>query len=161
VRGMSPGLETNNPAIVAVFHLALRHQGLVVLSIVAVAWVTLNVLRTQQFRRAALDDGPPVPRLSGRIREPSALRLLRISFGLIFLLDKSATVSRRLCVIGGTGSDCRRTPPPPGDTVTNTVTVALDVATTNTDALVVEGNTMTVWTSMGGHMNGYRGRSHT
>ncbi len=90
--GMSPGPKTNNSNIVAVFHSALLHQGLVVLLILAVAGVTLNVRRTQQFRRARGDDGPPAPRPSGRLRQPSARRLLRISFGLIFVLEKSATV---------------------------------------------------------------------
>ena len=38
--GMSAGLKTNNSNIVAAFHSALLHQGLVVLLIAAVAGVT-------------------------------------------------------------------------------------------------------------------------
>lgn len=155
--GMSPGPKTNNSNIVAAFHSALLHQGLVVLLILAVAGVMLNVLRTQQFRRALGDDGPPAPRPSGRLREPSARRLLRISFALIFVSETSATVSTRPSVIDGPGSDWRHTPPPPGDPAT----VAFDVTTTTIDALVVQYNTMTVWTSNGGHVTGCRGRSDT
>ena len=56
--GMSPGPKTNHSNIVATFRSALLHQGLVVLLILAVAGVTLNVRRTQQFHRARGDDGP-------------------------------------------------------------------------------------------------------
>ena len=51
--GMGTGLRTNDPTIVSAFHTALLHQGLIVLLILAVAGITLNVLRTLQFRRAA------------------------------------------------------------------------------------------------------------
>jgi cytochrome oxidase Cu insertion factor (SCO1/SenC/PrrC family) len=87
VPGMSPGLKTNNSNIVSAFHSALLHQGLLVLLILAVAGITLNVLRSQQFRRAVRDDGAPTARPAGSIGEPAARRLLRISFGLIWLFD--------------------------------------------------------------------------
>ena len=86
--GMGTGLRTNDPIIVSAFHTALLHQGLIVLLILAVAGITLNVLRTLQFRRAAGDEagnqgviGPEAP------PESSARRLLRVSFGLIWILD--------------------------------------------------------------------------
>jgi cytochrome oxidase Cu insertion factor (SCO1/SenC/PrrC family) len=85
---MSTGLTTNDKTIVAAFHSALVHQGLIVLLILAVAGVTLNVLRSLQARHAArfpLDQ--PAPRQPVRLPEPSARRLLRISFGLIWVFD--------------------------------------------------------------------------
>jgi cytochrome oxidase Cu insertion factor (SCO1/SenC/PrrC family) len=88
VPGMSAGLKTNNSNIVAAFHSALLHQGLVVLLILAVAGITLNVLRSAQFRRSVGEAGGtqgPLPPRPGR--QPSARRLLRISFGLIWLFD--------------------------------------------------------------------------
>jgi cytochrome oxidase Cu insertion factor (SCO1/SenC/PrrC family) len=81
---MSTGLKNNNPTIVSAFTTALFHQGLVVLLILAAAGITLNVLRTLQFRRGSRQDGeggrPIAP-------EPPARRILRISFGLIWILD--------------------------------------------------------------------------
>ena len=86
--GMGTGLRTNDPTIVSAFHSALLHQGLIVLLILAVAGITLNVLRSLQFRRAARssDSSPGVIRPEGS-PEPAARRLLRISFGLIWLFD--------------------------------------------------------------------------
>jgi cytochrome oxidase Cu insertion factor (SCO1/SenC/PrrC family) len=85
---MGTGLKTNNSTIVAAFHSALLHQGLVVLFILALAGVTLNVLRSLQFRRAvaAAGTGAEAPRPQ-RSPEASARRLLRVSFGLIWLFD--------------------------------------------------------------------------
>ena len=62
--GMGTGLRTNDPIIVSAFHTALLHQGLIVLLILAVAGVTLNVLRTLQLRRASggADGNPGVTR---------------------------------------------------------------------------------------------------
>jgi cytochrome oxidase Cu insertion factor (SCO1/SenC/PrrC family) len=86
--GMGTGLKTNDPIIVSAFHTALLHQGLIVLLLVAVAGVTLNVLRTLQFRRTAGGaDGAPRPGRPQHAPEPTARRLLRVSFGLIWILD--------------------------------------------------------------------------
>jgi cytochrome oxidase Cu insertion factor (SCO1/SenC/PrrC family) len=88
---MNTGLSTNNPAIVTAFHASLLHQGLFVLLVAALVAVCWNVLRSVQFRRAssgAAGSGrpsatlvPPVP------AEPVARRLLRVSFGLIWVFD--------------------------------------------------------------------------
>ena len=86
--GMSTGLKTNNPTIVSALHTALLHQGLVVLLILAVAGITLNALRTLQFRGYARDaERPPALAQPSGPPEPAARRLLRISFGLLWLLD--------------------------------------------------------------------------
>jgi cytochrome oxidase Cu insertion factor (SCO1/SenC/PrrC family) len=84
--GMDTGLSTNNPAIVAAFQAALLHQGLVALLVLAVVAMAWNVLRTAQYRRAGAGAAGAFPLPSGR-PEPVARRLLRVSFGLIWILD--------------------------------------------------------------------------
>ncbi len=84
--GMNTGLSTNNPAIVSAFQAALLHQGLVVLLIVALVAVAWNILRSVQYRRATGGPGPAFPIPWSR-PEPTARRLLRVSFGLIWILD--------------------------------------------------------------------------
>jgi len=87
VPGMGTGLRTNDSTIVTAFHSALLHQGLIVLFILAVAGVTLNALRSLQFRRAASAGSAPPSPPAERPPESPARRLLRISFGLIWLFD--------------------------------------------------------------------------
>ncbi|HMK97794.1 MAG TPA: SCO family protein [Acidimicrobiales bacterium] len=85
---MSSGLSTNNPAIVSAFQSALLNQGLIVLLILALVAVAWNVLRSAQYRRArALAAEAPVLPLVPSRPEPAARRLLRVSFGLIWVLD--------------------------------------------------------------------------
>jgi cytochrome oxidase Cu insertion factor (SCO1/SenC/PrrC family) len=88
VPGMSTGLKENDSTIVAAFHAALLHQALIALFILAVAGVTLNLFRSLQLRRAAAtassSQAPPRPT---NPPESSARRLLRISFGVIWILD--------------------------------------------------------------------------
>jgi cytochrome oxidase Cu insertion factor (SCO1/SenC/PrrC family) len=85
---MGTGLTTNNPTIVAAFHAALLHQGLVVLVILALVGVAWRVLRSRQLHRQpdSETDGPEGSR-AARYPEPSARRLLRVSFGLIWIFD--------------------------------------------------------------------------
>ncbi len=86
--GMGRGLTTNDPIVVSAFHNALLDQGLIVLLLLAVAAVAWNVLRSLNLRRmaAGTDTRPPMIR-SESSPEPLARRVLRISFGLIWLLD--------------------------------------------------------------------------
>ena len=84
--GMGTGLSANNPVIVAAFHTALFNQALVVLLIALVVAVAWNVLRWAQLRQAhqgnvSLAAGAPPS------REPAGRRLLRVSFGLIWIFD--------------------------------------------------------------------------
>jgi cytochrome oxidase Cu insertion factor (SCO1/SenC/PrrC family) len=99
---MGNGLSTNDPTIVSAFHKALFEQGFaifLILTLVAVAW---SVLRSLQLRRAALsaagasgagDEDDPIASPPGydlsaaHDPEPAARRLLRISFGLIWIFD--------------------------------------------------------------------------
>jgi cytochrome oxidase Cu insertion factor (SCO1/SenC/PrrC family) len=90
---MGSGLSTNDPTIVAAFHKALFEQGFaifVILTLVAVAW---SVLRSAQLRRAALSAGPGGTVETGDLAasdgnpEPVARRLLRVSFGLLWIFD--------------------------------------------------------------------------
>jgi len=82
--GMGTGLQTNNPVIVAAFRTQLEHQAFVVLALVVVLAACWSVLRAAQLRKQANGNAgievSPCP-------EPSARRLLRISFGFIWIFD--------------------------------------------------------------------------
>ena len=85
---MNSGLSTNNPAVVSAFQAALLNQGLIVLLLLALVAVAWNVLRSAQLQRARTSGAVggalswPVPHA-----EPVARRLIRISFGLIWVFD--------------------------------------------------------------------------
>jgi len=85
--GMDTGLSTNNPAVVSAFQLALLHQGLVVLLIMALVAVAWSVERSAQLRRArAAQLGAPGPS-PAYPPEPAARHLLRVAFGVIWIFD--------------------------------------------------------------------------
>jgi cytochrome oxidase Cu insertion factor (SCO1/SenC/PrrC family) len=85
---MGHPLQTDNPTITAAFRSALNHQLfiLVVLGVVLVlAW---NLARTLQYRRAVAAGGhASTVSTRSAYPEPAARRLLRITFGLLWLLD--------------------------------------------------------------------------
>ena len=87
------------------FESALVHQGLVVLVILALLSVAWNLLRREQLRRAVAAGGGQVAAFAGEpgVSEPTALRLLRISFGCIWVFDGilQAQVSMPLGMISG------------------------------------------------------------
>lgn len=86
--GMGTGLNANNPTIVSAFHRELLHQGLVVLLILAVVLVAWNFLRARQLLNAeAAEGGAHLPAMPFSGPEPAARRLLRVSFGLIWIFD--------------------------------------------------------------------------
>jgi cytochrome oxidase Cu insertion factor (SCO1/SenC/PrrC family) len=90
--GMGAGLTSNNPLIVGAFHHALWLQFLLVLLVAAVLVVLRAVLRARQFTALAAGstsgaDHPPTSIAAVGLAEPVALRVLRIGFGLIWLLD--------------------------------------------------------------------------
>jgi cytochrome oxidase Cu insertion factor (SCO1/SenC/PrrC family) len=86
--GMNSGVNVNDPTVVAAFKSALLHQGIIALLIFAVlglAWITVRALlpAAAQTGDPAGEGGSsaPVP------AEPSWRRVLRVGFGLIWVLD--------------------------------------------------------------------------
>jgi len=79
--GMNSGLSATNPTLVAAFRTALAHQGLVVLAL-------LLVLALIRF--GVREWAPPAKTAIGSAvgaAEPRARRLLRLGFGLLWILD--------------------------------------------------------------------------
>ena len=86
--GMGTFLQTKNPVVVSAFHTALLHQILLIGLVLVVLSLVWNILRTTQYRRsvaagAVVAAGNPRPRRA----EPVARRVLRIGFGLLWILD--------------------------------------------------------------------------
>jgi cytochrome oxidase Cu insertion factor (SCO1/SenC/PrrC family) len=78
--GMNSGLNSNNPTLVAAFRNALLHQGIIVLlvfAVLAVAWVATREWIRPSIARAA----------STAAAEPAWRRLLRIGFGVLWIVD--------------------------------------------------------------------------
>jgi len=76
--GMNSGLNDDNATLVAAFRSALLHQGIYVLlvfAVLAVAWVS-----AREWLRPARSSRPAGP-------EPAWRQLLRIGFGIIWILD--------------------------------------------------------------------------
>jgi cytochrome oxidase Cu insertion factor (SCO1/SenC/PrrC family) len=85
---MSTGLEANDPMVVSAFHRALASQGLVVLLVVvlcATIWMVLRIRQLLSGAPAQTDARVVSPPFAAR--EPAARRLLRISFGLLWIFD--------------------------------------------------------------------------
>jgi hypothetical protein len=85
--GMGTGLNENDPTIVSAFHAALLRQFLVVLLILAFVAVAWGVLRGVQLRRAEAGGAGLGAQTPPAYRESPGRRLLRISFGLIWIFD--------------------------------------------------------------------------
>ncbi len=85
---MAHGVPINDPVVGDAFRSALNHQLLVVLLLLAVLAIVWNTVRTLRFRRdvAAGTLGTAAPDL-WPYPEPTARRLLRISFGIIWIFD--------------------------------------------------------------------------
>lgn len=82
--GMNTGLNANDPIIVAAFRAALAHQGLIILVLLAVlsiVWVG--------FRRPASagQGGEPARGGMADAPEPAGRQVLRIGFGILWLID--------------------------------------------------------------------------
>jgi cytochrome oxidase Cu insertion factor (SCO1/SenC/PrrC family) len=86
---MSSGLHANNTLIVEAFQNALRRQSLIILVVVALMFVTWNMLRLKPL----LSNGNEGDVTSKSLRtsvgsaQPIALKVLRISFGIIWIFD--------------------------------------------------------------------------
>jgi len=91
--GMNNGLDPDDPTVVAAFRAALLHQGIIALlifAVLSVAWVSVRA--QPDGSRAGGPDRPGHP--LARVRaglwaygEPAGRQVLRIGFGLLWLLD--------------------------------------------------------------------------
>jgi len=79
--GMNPGLDANDPMVVAAFRSALIHQGIVALLIF------LLVSAVWAGARGRLAPGMGTGRAAAWAAEPAGRRLLRIGFGLLWIFD--------------------------------------------------------------------------
>jgi cytochrome oxidase Cu insertion factor (SCO1/SenC/PrrC family) len=82
--GMTTGLDPADPTIVAAFRAALLHQGIVALVVIAVlvlAWAAVRDGHPATGGAAAAGGAARAP------AEPAARRVLRVGFGLLWLLD--------------------------------------------------------------------------
>src|SRR5215469_1000623 len=95
---MDSGLNTSNPTLVAAFRNALLHQGIIaflVFAVLAVAWVAVREwLRPQAAAWAAgapakqrMAGGPGAEPPEETLPEPAWRQLLRIGFGVLWILD--------------------------------------------------------------------------
>lgn len=84
--GGSGNASSLSDAITSAFHSALLHQWLVVLAVFAILIISWNVLRAFQLAKSA-SNRVAVVASSPRLQEPPARRLLRIGFGMLWLLD--------------------------------------------------------------------------
>ena len=82
--GMNTGLGTNDPTIVQAFQSVLKSDALKVILLLALLVIGWNLLQAVRIRREA--QGRAWPELATPA-EPVARRLLRISFGLIWIFD--------------------------------------------------------------------------
>jgi len=77
--GMNSGLNVDDPTVVAAFRSALLHQAMIALAIFAVLSVAWVSVRQRQ--------NPDGLGTAERPAEPAAHRVLRVGFGLLWLLD--------------------------------------------------------------------------
>ncbi len=84
--GMNSGINVNDPTVVAAFKTALVHQGIIALLIFALlgfAWITVRAW----LPAARAAGGAKGSTSAAAAAEPAWRRLLRIGFGLIWILD--------------------------------------------------------------------------
>lgn len=86
---MGHGLSPDDPTVTSAFRTTLDHQFLVVLVLAVILVVVGNSVRTARYRRGSRDGGTGAA--TGAVRwpypEPAARRLLRISFGVLWIVD--------------------------------------------------------------------------
>ena len=108
--GMGAGLSANNPTIVAAFHRALVREGLIALVLVGLVVVAWNLLRGVQLARGSDPERASVSVATPT--EPAARRLLRVSFGLIWVFDGILQGQAHPCRPGWSGGSFSRPLPP-------------------------------------------------
>ncbi|HEX3565369.1 MAG TPA: SCO family protein [Acidimicrobiales bacterium] len=86
--GMGHPLQTDNTTITAAFRSALNHQLLILVVLGVLVVLAWNLGRTLQYRRAVAAGARSAPApIQAPYPEPAARRFLRITFGLLWLLD--------------------------------------------------------------------------
>jgi cytochrome oxidase Cu insertion factor (SCO1/SenC/PrrC family) len=78
---MGGSLGSNNPVIVAAFHTALRHQALIAVLLGLIVIFTSSAARPGRYLES------PTTAETPRLAEHPARRLLRLSFGIIWIFD--------------------------------------------------------------------------
>jgi cytochrome oxidase Cu insertion factor (SCO1/SenC/PrrC family) len=84
--GMNSGLNANDPTVIAAFRAALAHQGGIALAIfilIALLWATSRLWLPQRIAAVAARGGVG----PAWTAEPAARQLLRVGFGLLWVLD--------------------------------------------------------------------------
>jgi cytochrome oxidase Cu insertion factor (SCO1/SenC/PrrC family) len=85
---MGRSLQSGNSVIVSAFRTALIHQFLFLLLVAAVLAIGLNVVRTIQYRRLRAVGRTTFPNAPAwDYPEPAARRILRIGFGIAWVVD--------------------------------------------------------------------------
>ena len=85
--GMNSGINVNDPTVVAAFNAALVHQGLIALLIFALAGLAWMTIRTWTPAAGGAGAGAAADPQGPAIAEPAWRKLLRIGFGLVWILD--------------------------------------------------------------------------
>lgn len=86
--GMDSGLNTNDPTLVAAFRSALLQQGVVILAIFLALLLAYWIIRARRAAAAQASSPPPrPPASSSSSSEHRARRVLRISFGVLWIID--------------------------------------------------------------------------
>jgi cytochrome oxidase Cu insertion factor (SCO1/SenC/PrrC family) len=86
--GMGRGLQSGNSTVVSAFHTALLHQLLLILVVGAVLAIGFNAVRTVQYRRLTAQGTTTFPnRPRWDHAEPPARRILRVGFGVLWVID--------------------------------------------------------------------------
>src|SRR5580692_4136747 len=86
--GMGRSLQSGNSVVVSAFHAALFHQLLLLLAVGAILAIGFNLVRTIQYRRLEAVGRTAFPTAQmNPYPEPRARRILRIGFGLLWILD--------------------------------------------------------------------------
>jgi len=83
--GNAPG--AGNSTIIHGFHTELGRQAALILLVLVLLFIAWNGLRSLQYRRATANGLPFPPERRVASPEPPARRLLRISFGVLWLVD--------------------------------------------------------------------------
>jgi len=83
---MGNGLSADNPTVTAAFRSAMMHQFLIVVFLAALLAIVWNTVRTLRYRNGA-SGTESTDGMTSAYPEPVARRLLRLSFGILWIVD--------------------------------------------------------------------------